>query len=270
MNKRSFLQTLAVIGAGTLSGLPAGASAAEASEAAGAARPTIVLVHGAFAGSEGWAQVTELLRRKGHSVVAAANPLRGVASDAAALGALVASIPGPVVLVGHSYGGFLISNAAAGRDNVKALVYVAAFTPEAGESVLDLAGRYPGSTLGDTLKPVPLPDGGKDLYIAQDKYHAQFCADLSATQARILATSQRPIAEAALQEKSAGAAWKQIPSWHLYGTADKNIPAAAMKWMAQRANARKTVEIAGASHVPHVSHAASVAGLIEQAASGRS
>lgn len=259
MNKRLFLQTAAITGGALASGLAFDVAAA-------ASGTTFVLVHGAFAGSDGWADVTRSLQRKGHGVIAVANPLRGVASDSAAVAAVVDSLAGPVVLVGHSYGGMLISNAALGRANVKGLVYVGAFAPDAGESVADLAGKFPGSTLGDALAPVALPGGGKDLYIARDKYHQQFCADLPAARAAILATDQRPIAEAALGEKSAAAAWKQIPSWHVYGTADRNIPAAAMGWMAERANARRVVQIKGASHVPHMSHAATVASLIAQAA----
>lgn len=235
-----------------------------------APKPTIVLVHGAFADSSSWNGVIEKLHTKGYTVVAAANELRGVAGDAASVNSLVKSIHGPVVLVGHSYGGSVISEAASGLDNVKALVYVAAFAPEVGESAGELAGRFPGSSLGPTLAPpVALPDGGKDLYIEQGKFPAQFAADVPASQAALMATGQRPITDAALHEASTSAAWKTIPSWFVYGTADLNIPPAAQAFMAERAHARKTEVIKGASHVVMVSHPAEVAALIEQAAQAK-
>ena len=159
-------------------------------------RQTIVLVHGAFAESASWNEVINTLTAHGFPVIAAANPLRGVTYDSAYLASLLKTIDGPIVLVGHSYGGTVISNAAAGNRNVEALVYVAGFAPEAGESAADLAGRFPGSTLGETLAPVPLPDGGADLYIRQDLYHAQFCADVPESEARRMAAAQRPVAEA--------------------------------------------------------------------------
>lgn len=138
-------------------------------------KPTIVLVHGAFADASSWNRVVKILEKDGYPVVAAANPLRGVKSDGSAISALLTSIHSPVVLVGHSYGGNVISDAANDHANVKALVYVSAFAPEAGETVAGLAGKFPGSTLGPTLAaPVPLADGGKDLYIQQDKFHNQF------------------------------------------------------------------------------------------------
>src|SRR5690348_12511622 len=130
-------------------------------------KPTIVLVHGAFAESASWNGVVRLLLDAGYPAVAVANPLRGVASDAAYLRAALTGIEGDVVLVGHSYGGMVMSNGAGGNPAVKSLVYVGAFAPEAGESAADLAGRFPGSSLGETLSPVKLPDGGTDLYIKQ-------------------------------------------------------------------------------------------------------
>jgi pimeloyl-ACP methyl ester carboxylesterase len=259
MNKR-FFHSLTAIALGFVVSL--GAMAEKT-------KPTLILEHGAFAGSESWGKVTQILQHDGYTVISAANPLRGVASDAEQLGALVDSLQGNVVLVGHSYGGMLISNAAVGRTKVKGLVYVGAFTPDIGESVVDLASRFPGSTLGSTLEPVKLLDGGKDLYIAPSKYHKQFCADLSGSEAAIMATYQRPIKESAILEKSAGAAWKTIPSWHIYGLADKNIPAAALNWMAKRANARKIVGLEGVSHVPQLSHATDVARIIEEAANSK-
>ena len=236
---------------------------------AGAAepKPTVVLVHGAFAESASWNGVAAELARAGYPVVAAANPLRGVASDAAYVASLLKSIKGPVVLVGHSYGGAVISAAAVGAANVKALVFVAAFAPDAGESCLALTGKFPGSTLPPTLAPpVPLADGGEDLYIQQDKFPHQFAADVALPQARTMAATQRPIKSAALAEAATEPAWKTIPSWAVYGSADLNIPPAAMAFMADRMHARKTVVVQGASHVVMVSHPHEVAALIGQAA----
>jgi pimeloyl-ACP methyl ester carboxylesterase len=231
------------------------------------AKPTVVLVHGAFADSSSWNGVVADLTRDGYHVVAAANPLRGVAKDAAAVRTVIDAIPGPVILVGHSYGGTVISAAADGAANVKALVYVAAFAPEVGESTFDLTGKFPGSTLPPTLdKPVDLPGGAHDLYIQQDKFPAQFAADVPLAQARLMAVAQRPLTDAAGAEKAVAASWKAIPSWWVYGQADRNIPPVAMKWMAERAHARKVVTIAGASHVVMISHPHEVAKLIEDAA----
>src|SRR5919204_3860653 len=139
-------------------------------------QPTIVLVHGAFAESASWDRVIDALLSEGHPVIAAANPLRGVAADAAAVSDLVRTVDGPVVLVGHSYGGAVISNVDGDAGEIVGLVYVAAFAPEPGESAFTLAGMFPGSTLGDALQPVPRSDGATDLYIAADRFHEQFCA----------------------------------------------------------------------------------------------
>ncbi|MDY0746885.1 alpha/beta hydrolase [Paucibacter sp. R3-3] len=239
-----------------------------AKEPAKTDKPTIVLVHGAFADSSSWNGVIAELRDKGYPVVAIANPLRSLSGDARYTASVLDHIQGPVVLVGHSYGGSVISNAAVGRDGIKALVFVSAFAPDAGESVAALAGRFPGSTLGDALAaPVPAPEGGVDLYIDQDKFRAQFAADVNAKAARLMAVGQRPIAEGALKEPSNGSAWKVIPSYFIYGSDDKNIPPAAMAWMAERAHAKAAVVVAHASHVPMVSHAHEVATLIETASS---
>jgi len=234
------------------------------------ARPTIVLVHGAFAESASWNEVARGLRARSFPVLAAANPLRGVQSDADYLAAIVAGIQGPVVLVGHSYGGSVISVAAAGRPNVKALVFVAAFAPDVGESAIELSGKFPGSTLGAALSPpVPLPGGAKDLYIQQDKFARQFAADLPPAAARLMAVSQRPITEGALGEAASVAGWKTLPSWFIYGDGDKNIPPAALAFMAQRAKSMKTVVAKGASHVVMASRPKLVMRLIAEAASAK-
>jgi pimeloyl-ACP methyl ester carboxylesterase len=230
-------------------------------------KPTIVLVHGAFAESSSWSGVIEKLGRDGYKVIAAANPLRGVASDAAAVATIVKTLQGPVVLVGHSYGGPVITQAADGMPNVKALVYVAAFAPEIGESSLTLSSRFPGSTLGTALVAVPRADGSQDLYIDAAKFHEQFAADVPAEQAGLMAATQRPVTDAALAEASAVASWKTIPSYAIYGSADRNIPPAVMKFMAARAHSAKTVVVEGASHALMVSHPGEVAALIEDAAS---
>jgi pimeloyl-ACP methyl ester carboxylesterase len=232
-------------------------------------KPTIILVHGAFAESSSWEPVIVDLARDGYRVIAAANPLRGVASDAAAVSAIVKSIKGPVVLVGHSYGGPVITEAANGNSNVKALVYVAGFAPETGESSLTLSSKFPGSTLGESLTAIALSDGDEDLYIRPEKFHAQFAADVPEAQAAAMAATQRPVTLSALGEASRVASWKTLPSYMIYGTADRNIPAAVMKFMADRAHVRKAIVVEGASHAVMVSHPGEVAELIETAASGK-
>lgn len=232
-------------------------------------RPTIVLEHGAFADASSWDGVVERLQRAGYPVVAAANPLRGPAADAAYLRSVLGRIDGPVVLVGHSYGGTVISQAAAGlEDKVKALVYIAAFLPDTGESSIGLTDKFPGSTLGDAVDPVnyTLPDGsqGTDVYIRPDKFRHQFAADVPAAKARLMAAGQRPVATAALEEKSAQAAWKTIPSWSLVTTQDLNIPVVAQRFMSARAHAR-TTEI-DASHAVSVSRPDAVTRIVEDAA----
>lgn len=230
-------------------------------------KPTVILVHGAFADSSSWNGVVKILERDGFPVIAAANPLRGVASDAQFVASIVKSVKTPVILVGHSYGGPVISEAAYGNQNVKSLVYVAAFAPEAGETAAELSGRFPGGTLASALAaPVDLADGGKDLYIQQDKFHDQFAADVPAADARLMAAGQRPVTVAALNEAATEPAWKTIPSWFVYGDADKNIPPKALAFMADRAHSKQTVVVKGGSHVVMVSNPQTVAALIEKAA----
>jgi pimeloyl-ACP methyl ester carboxylesterase len=230
-------------------------------------KPTIVLVHGAFAEASSWNGVVAILQQQGYPVVAVANPLRSVKGDAKYLGDIVDSIKTPVVLVGHSYGGLVIGEIADPGRNIKGLVFVAAFAAEVGETAVGLSGKFPGSSLGSALAPpVALSGGGNDLYIRQDKFHGQFAADVSGADAKLMAASQRPVTEAALNEPAGATAWKRIPSWFVYGDQDKNIPAAALGFMAERANSKKTVVVPGASHVVMVSHPQAVADLILAAA----
>ncbi|MFF6815591.1 alpha/beta fold hydrolase [Streptomyces sp. NPDC012403] len=257
----------ASIAAGLLATTVAPASADKGTPAQGA-KPTVVLVHGAFADSTSWNDVIRRLRHDGYPVVAVANPLRSLSGDSAYLKDVLAGIEGPIVLAGHSYGGSVISNAATGDKNVKALVYLAAFLPEKGESAVDLSGRFPGSTLGDALRPVPVTnaDGsrGTDLYIQNDKFRHQFAADVPRNETDLMAVTQRPVTEAALAEEAAEPAWKTIPSWVLVATRDLNIPAAAQEFMAERAGAR-TTEVR-ASHAVSVSQPGKVTDVIEDAA----
>jgi pimeloyl-ACP methyl ester carboxylesterase len=230
-------------------------------------RPTIVLVHGAFAESASWDRVIDPLLRAGHPVIAVANPLRGLAADAATVSDLVRSVEGPVVLVGHSYGGAVISNVDADAGEIAGLVYVAGFAPEPGESAVTLTGLFPGSTLGDALQPVSRSDGTTDLFISPERFHAQFAADVPAPHAARMAATQRPVTQEALVEPSgARPLWKELPSWFLFGEEDRSIPAAVQHFMAERAGARRTIEIPGASHAIAVSHADVTAQTILEAA----
>jgi pimeloyl-ACP methyl ester carboxylesterase len=229
-------------------------------------KPTIVLIHGAFAESASWNGVISRLRAAGHRVVAAGNPLRSLSGDAASVSALLAAIEGPIVLVGHSYGGMVASNAAVGNDNVKALVYVAALAPEKGENTPDLLGRFPGATLGQHLYEVQLGDGTADVYVDADNYHEHFAADLPAEQAALDAATQRPFNSVALTEASGEPAWKTIPSWFISPELDRAIPLETFRFMAERANARESIEIAGASHALPVSQPQAVADVILRAA----
>lgn len=230
--------------------------------------PTIVLVHGAFAESSSWSGVIPILQQRGYTVIAAANPLRGLQEDAAYLRRLVDSIPGPVILAGHSYGGSVMSEAAEGAGNVAALVYIASFSLEVGESTAELAAKYPGARLGEGLQPVPvtLPNGeeGSDLYIRQDQFHWVFAADVPEDVATLMAATQRPITSAALEARATKAAWKTIPSWTMVTLQDLAIPADSMRFMAERAGST-TVEI-DASHAVTVSQPEAVAELIDTAA----
>jgi pimeloyl-ACP methyl ester carboxylesterase len=232
--------------------------------------PTIVLVHGAFAESASWDAVIDPLEDAGHTVIAAANPLRGVATDAEAVGDVIRSIDGPVVLVAHSYGGAVISNVAVDSGDITGLVYINGFAPDVGESAFELAGKYPGSTTGDSVRPIPRSDGTTDLTIALELYHENFCVDVPEAQATRMAVTQRPATLEALQEPTGDhPLWKQVPSWFLIGEEDRIIPAALHRFMAERAGAQRSIEIPGASHAITVSHPEACAELVLEASAVR-
>jgi pimeloyl-ACP methyl ester carboxylesterase len=231
-------------------------------------KPTIVLVHGAFAESASWSAVIDLLVNAGQPAMAATNSLRGLATDAAAVGDLVRIIDGPVVLVGHSYGGAVISNVPADAGEIVGLVYVNAFAPDPGESCFSLAGLYPGSMLGPgTSRAVPRSDGTTDLYIVRDRFQELFCADVSAPQAARMAATQRPATQEALSEPSGERPlWRELPSWFLIGEEDRIFPPELQRFMAERAGAQRTLAIPGASHALPVSEPQATTDLILEAA----
>jgi pimeloyl-ACP methyl ester carboxylesterase len=230
---------------------------------------TIVLVHGAFAESSSWDGVIAPLVAEGHRVIAAANPLRSLSADAAAVSDLVRTIDGPVVLVAHSYGGAVISNVDSDAGDIAGLVYVNGFAPERGEHCFQLAGMFPGSMLGEeTARPVSRSDGTTDLYIAADSFHDIFCQDVTAPQAARMAATQRPATQEALVEPSGERPlWKDVPSWFLIGEEDRIIPAELQRYMAERAGAQRTIAVEGASHAMPVSRPdATVHPILEAAA----
>ncbi|MGW1364860.1 alpha/beta fold hydrolase [Streptomyces chartreusis] len=261
------LAATAAVAAGLFAATSGPANAAKTQISKGS-KPTVVLVHGAFADSSSWNGVIKKLKENGYPVMAAANPLRGLSSDAASVKNLLASINGPVVLVGHSYGGAVISNAAHGADNVKALVYADAFLPDMGESANELVSKSEGSVIGDVLRSVPITnaDGSKDFdfYIDQSKFRQAFGADVPANTAGLMAVTQRPGTGTALNEPSGEPAWKTIPSWALVGTNDRIIPRELQIHMAKRAGAH--IEEIQSSHAVSVSHPDAVTRIIEKAA----
>lgn len=228
-----------------------------------AQKPTVVLVHGAFAESASWNDVIAQLHESSLDVVAAANPLRSLTGDAAYLRDVVAGIGTPVVLVGHSYGGMVITEAAGDNAAVTGLVYVGAFAPESGESALQLSGQFPGSSLGEALVSYPVADGD-EVAIRPELFQHQFAADVPAERATLMAVTQRPVTQAALAAglPTVDPAWKSKPSWFVFGADDLNIPVAAHRFMAQRAGAKEVVELAGGSHALSVSHPEEVTHLI--------
>ncbi|QDP97864.1 alpha/beta hydrolase [Microlunatus elymi] len=232
--------------------------------------PTVLLVHGAFAESASWNAVLHNLYGRGIDAIAVANPLRTLTGDAAYLRDVIAGVGGPVLLVGHSYGGMVITEAAANNPAVVGLGYVAAFAPDTGESALGLSTQFPGSTLGQALTSYPVSSGGNELTIRLDTYAEQFAADVPQSVAGVMARTQRPVAEDALSEglPTPDPAWKSLPSWFVVPDQDRNIPPTLQRFAAERAGARGVREVPGASHAVAVSRPDDVAGVIVEAVNG--
>ncbi|CAK7279855.1 alpha/beta fold hydrolase [Streptomyces misionensis] len=230
-------------------------------------KPTVVLVHGAFADASSYAQVIPRLIARGLDVVAPAVPNRSLIGDAAYIASVVRQIPGPVVLVGHSYGGAVITVAGT-EDNVKALVYLAGYALEKGESLGELQGRFPDSDLAAALVYTPFPiEGstgtGTDVSVRPDKFPAIFAADVDHRLAEVLAVSQRPLAAQAFADAAPAAAWKTKPSWGLVASSDHTINPDVERYGYQRAG-MTTVEV-DSSHLVMLSHPERVVELIEEA-----
>ncbi len=261
-----------------LAAIPGGSARAAAhpvrAATAEGVKPTIVLVHGAWADSGSWNAVTALLQAAGYTVDAPPNPLRGLSYDASYLADFLSTISGPVVLVGHSYGGMVITNAATGNPHVKALVFDDAYIPAATDTLLGLTSAEPGSCLAVSPAPfnvVPYPgapSGDVDLYVKQSVFSGCFANGLPAAKASVLAATQRPLAASALTEPSGTPAWKSIPSWAVIGTADHVIPLAEQLNMARNAGAHVT-EI-NAPHLSMISDPGAVATVIIRAAQATS
>jgi pimeloyl-ACP methyl ester carboxylesterase len=271
VTRRQVLATgAAVAGAAALAATPLADAAVDTAQGGmSGPKPTIVMVHGGYADSSCWNGVISLLQRDGFTCIAGSNPLRGIPTDAPYIGSLLDSISGPVVLVAHSMGGTVITNAAAGKANVKALVYVAAFVPDVGETQGQLISMFPGSEVLPVSVPVHYtkPDGttGTDLYLSKDG-QAAFAADLSTSQFRLLQATQRPFDADSFGYPTQAAAWKTIPSWGLVAGRDKAIPPAAERFMYTRAKFRKVIEVSTASHVVMMSNPRVTADLIATAA----
>jgi pimeloyl-ACP methyl ester carboxylesterase len=227
--------------------------------------PTVVLVHGAFADASSWNGVVELLQAAGVSVTAPPNPLRGIAHDSAYIASVLNQIPGPVLAVGHSYGGAIITNAATNAKNVVGLVYVAAFAPDEGETLLAVEGNSRDSVLNTVLLPLQYPTGqgaetATEFAINPANFHQAFAADVSAKQAAVMAATQRPAAALAFGEPNGVPAWKTLPSWAVVATGDTAAGSDVVRSMAQRAGAQIT-EVEG-SHVIMISQPQAVTDVI--------
>jgi pimeloyl-ACP methyl ester carboxylesterase len=230
-------------------------------------QPTVVLVHGAFADASGFGAIIRELSAEGYRVAAPPNPLRSLAGDAAAVRDVVGAIEGPVVLVGHSYGGAVIGQASADLSNVTGLVYLAAFSPDAGESCASVQQPFPAAMLATTVVPTsyeaPGAAGGPDLYISAAGFHETFCADSPAELARVMYATQRPLAAAAFGENATAPGWKTIPSWFQISRHDNAIPPLAQDFMAQRMNS-VTEQIDG-SHTAFIAQPERTAAFIKKA-----
>jgi pimeloyl-ACP methyl ester carboxylesterase len=225
-------------------------------------KPTIVLLHGAFGDASSWRPVFDRLDDE-HTVIAVPNPLRGVAADAAYVSAVVEQIDGPVVLVGHSYSGCVITVAGA-SDNVVGLVYVAGFAPDEGESITDLQERFPSMVMGDFLQPTQLPDGAVEMAVDPRRFPEVFCPDVAEGDAAFMARAQRPLLVTAFDDPATAAAWRTKPSWAVFGTADQPIAPRLHRFSYDRAGSTVTA-VEGASHFVHVSRPDVVAGVIGDA-----
>src|SRR2546430_1228368 len=226
-------------------------------------KPTVLLVHGAFGDASSWRSVFQLLEGDEYTVLAPAMPLRGVAGDASYLGAVIDQLDGPVVLVGHSYSGCVITVAGA-SDKVAGLVYVAGFVPDEGESIADLQARYPSLAMGNFLQPRPLSDGGVELSVDPQRFHDLFCADVADADAEFMAHAQRPLLATAFEEPAAAAAWRVKPSWGVFGTGDRPISPDLHRFSYGRAGSTVT-EVDGASHFVMLSKPDIVAAVIREA-----
>ncbi|GGJ72531.1 alpha/beta fold hydrolase [Streptomyces brasiliensis] len=249
---------LALLGATTAPGV-AMATSEGSSSASASPKPTVVLVHGAWADSSSWSPVMERLRKDGYPVRAIANPLQGLTSDTAYVSSYLSTIKGPVVLVGHSYGGAVITNSAASDPDVKALVYIAGFIPEKGETVGDLAKKSPELPVVPTDVP-----GGAEVSINPDRFRDVFAGDVDKTTAADLAAVQRPANTKAVTDASVQEAFRTIPSWDLITRQDHAIAPDAQRFMAKRAGVH--TEEVDASHAVMISHPGAVTHIIEDAA----
>src|SRR6266496_2259122 len=217
--------------------IPASVTFGSTRNVANLVKPSIVLVHGAWADGSSWSRVVGLLQVQGYTVYVPPNPLRGLASDSAYIASFLQTITGPIILVGHSYGGAVITNAATGNPNVKALVYVDAFAPDQGETVLPLAGpdsdlAVDPTTVFDFVPYPGAPAGDIDLYLKQSVFLTSFANGVPPPTASVLYATQRPITLSAGNQPSGVPAWKTIPSWYLVGTEDKVIPPTQQRFMA--------------------------------------
>jgi pimeloyl-ACP methyl ester carboxylesterase len=215
-------------------------------------RPTVVLVHGAFADASSWNGVIERLQAQGVQVTAPANPLRGISIDSAYINSFLEQIPGPVLVVAHSYGGAVITNAATNANNVVGLVYVAAFAPDEGDTLGAIASNSKDSVVFPTLMPLQYPTGedqktAAELTIDPERFHEVFAFDLSVEQTALMAATQRPLSELVFSEPTGVPAWKNLPSWAVVATGDKVVGTDAVRSMAERAGA--TITEAEGSHV---------------------
>src|SRR5213083_2157325 len=252
--------------------VPASVAFGSSSNASNIVKPSVVLIHGAWADGSSWSGVIQRLQTHGYTVYAPPNPLRGLTSDSAYIASFLQTITGPIILVGHSYGGAVITNAATGNPNVKALVYIDAFAPDQGESLASLSsvppppGQSPSCLSGDPTQVfnfVPLTGGDVDLYVKPILFPSCFANDLPPNEGAVLASTQRAFALSALPQPSGVPAWRSIPSFYLVGTIDNVIPPFAQLFMAQRANA--TIVQVRASHLVMISHPNAVVGLIDEA-----